>query len=156
MRRTTIAAGLAAALVSGAAVAVPALAASGEPAASTATSGLTATQEQTLDAFLAVRPGMAAALGKRLDDWKAFADANPAVVTELKKIAALPESQRRAELASWAKAQPAQAKALRDYRQKVRADREQRRDARDDRRDERRNERQGAGSSTSGSSATRS
>ncbi len=154
MRRTTIAAGLAATLVSGAAVAVPALAASGAPgttttAASTATSGLTATQEQALDQFLAAHPKVATALGERLDDWKAFADANPAVVAELKKVAALPQDQRRAELAAWAKAQPAQAKALREFRQHVRAERKQRREARQDRRAERKGTATPAPSATS-------
>lgn len=164
MRRTTIAAGLAAALVSGAAVAVPAMATSGQPAgtrqvsSASSTPGLTTTQEQTLDQFLATHPKMAAALGKRLDTWKAFADANPAVIAELKKVADLSPDQRRSELAAWAKANPDEAKAWQEFRQKVRQTRDAARDARREAREKRRGARTpgGASSTTPSSSPTTS
>lgn len=144
MRRSTIAAGLTAALVSGAAVAVPAMATSGQSATTRLTSsanstpGLTTSQQQALEQFLGTHPKVATALGKRLDAWKAFADANPAVVAELKKVAGLSPEQRRSELAAWAKANPAEAKAWQAFRQQVRQTRDTARDARREAREKRR------------------
>ncbi len=144
MRRTTIAAGAAAALIAGAALAVPALAAdpgsttAPNSASSSAPSGLTDAQKAELDDFLAAHPRMAQQLVNRIEGWTTFADAHPGVVAELKKVAALPQDQRRAELEAWAKAHPDDATALREFRQQVRADRKERRHDRRDQRQERR------------------
>lgn len=162
MRRTTIAAGIAAAAITGTALAVPALAdtASTTPTASvsasqsagTSSGGLTPAQQQELDDFLAAHPKVAQALVARIEQWKTFADAHPDLVAELKKVAQLPADQRRTELTTWLKAHPDDAKAWHAFRKQVRDARKERRDQRRERRHERRGG--GTGSSSSPSSTS--
>lgn len=150
MRRTTIAAGIAAAAIAGTALAVPALAEPTTPAATTTsatplassssarTDSLTPAQQQELDDFLAAHPRMAEALVARIERWKQLADAHPELVAELKKVAELPADQRHEELATWFQAHPDDAKAWHAFRQQVRDDRHDRREQRRERRQERR------------------
>ncbi len=149
MRRTTIAAGIAAAAIAGTALAVPAMADSTTPptqlasssAAAPGAAGLTDAQQQELDDFLAAHPKVAQALVDRIERWKTFADAHPELVAELKKVAGLPHEQRRAELSTWLTAHPDDAKAWHAFRQQVRQDRQNRREQRRERRQERRDAR---------------
>jgi hypothetical protein len=139
-RRATIATVISAALVAGGvALAVPVIAGanpspSASSAASPAPTALTADEQATLNDFLATHPEMARNLADRLDRWKAFADANPELVAELKKVAGLPKDQRKAELAKWLSDHPDQKAALEKFRDEGR---DIRKDARQDRRDRR-------------------
>ncbi|GAA4348338.1 hemophore-related protein [Angustibacter luteus] len=135
MRRTTIAAVAAAAVIAGGAVAVPAMASGSSPTPTPTSSsapfkGLTDAQQKELCGFLAVHPKAGTALANRLDTWQRFADAHPAVVAELTKVAGMTPDQRKAELKAWAKAHPADAKAWHEFRQQVRDARKERREAR--------------------------
>jgi hypothetical protein len=154
MRRTTIAAGIAAAAIAGTALAVPALAEPTTPAAtatatalasssSARTDSLTPAQRQELDDFLAAHPRVAEALVARIDRWKQLAAAHPELVAELKKVAELPADQRHEELATWFRGHPDDAKAWHAFRQEVRDDRQDRREQRRERRQERRDAPQG-------------
>ena len=157
MRRSIIAVSTVVALAAGGALAVPALAAdspSKTASTSSTASGLTDTQQQELDQFLATHPKVAQRLGARLDQWAAFAKAHPAVVDELKKVASMSPQARKAELKTWATAHPADAKAWHEFRQKVRDDRRERRQNRRDQRKDAPSGSAGASSSTSPSSFT--
>jgi hypothetical protein len=154
MRRTTIAAGIAAAAIAGTALAVPALAEPTTPAAtatatalasssSARTDSLTPAQRQELDDFLAAHPRVAEALVTRIDRWKQLAAAHPELVAQLKKVAGLPADQRHEELATWFRGHPDDAKAWHAFRQEVRDDRQDRREQRRERRQERRDAPQG-------------
>ncbi|WP_426562986.1 hemophore-related protein [Angustibacter sp. McL0619] len=153
MRRKTIAAGAVAAVIAGGALALPAMAADNGPSptktSSAPVTGLTDAQQQELDDFLAAHPKAAQALVTRLEGWQKFADAHPAVVTELKKVAAMSPEQRRTELKAWAKAHPADAKAFREFRKQIR-------DARKDRRERRKDAKPGSSGSSSATSPSSS
>lgn len=145
MRRITLAVSLATVAVTGTAIAVPALAspATSSVASSVASSvvssvrradttpaaaptGLTPEQQQALDDFLAAHPRAAGALVTRIERWKSFAQAHPALVAEVKTVAALPAEQRHAELRTWLKDHPDEAKAWRELRRQMRQDRRNR------------------------------
>ena len=135
MRRTTIAAAAAAAVIAGGALAVPALASGSDPTPTASASSAPVTRPDRHPAAGAATTSWPrtrrsrTALVTRLDGWQTFADAHPAVVAELKKVAALPADQRKAELKTWAKAHPADAKAWHEFRQQIRDDRKERREA---------------------------
>jgi hemophore-related protein len=156
MRRKTIAAVAAAAVIAGGALALPAMAASSTPSptktsSSAPVTGLTDAQQRELDDFLASHPKAAQALVTRLEGWQKFADAHPAVVAELKKVAGMTPDQRKAELKAWVKAHPADAKAWHEFRQQIRDDRHQRRQ---DRRDQHKDAKPSAPNASPSASAT--
>jgi hypothetical protein len=149
MRRIALAVSLATVAVTGTAVALPALASPAtssasssvrlaDSTASSATAGLTPEQQQELDDFLAAHPRVAQALVQRIEQWKAFAQAHPDLVAELKKVASLPADQRHDELSAWLKDHPDDAKAWHQLRHEVRQDRHDRREQRRERRQQRR------------------
>jgi hypothetical protein len=153
MRRSIIAVSTVVALAAGGALAVPALAEGGssKTAATASTAGgLTDTQRQELDQFLATHPKVAQRLGTRLDQWAAFAKAHPAVVDELEKVASMSPQARKSELRAWAAAHPADAKAWHELRQQIRDDRRERREnRREQRRENRKDAKPGSGGASS-------
>lgn len=122
---------------------------------------LTGDQTALIDDYLAAHPGRADALAAEAARWKAFADANPELATELTKIAAMAPADRPGELKSWFDAHPdgkaafeQWVKQTRDERAQRRADRRDRRQERRDRRQQRRDDRPGGTSTTPTPSAT--
>jgi hemophore-related protein len=97
-------------------VAVPALASTGSSPAASSSSSLSSSQLQSIEEFLADHPNLAQALAGRAADWQKFLAANPAIKTELDKVAGMPADQGRAALKTWLQANPTARQALQKYR----------------------------------------
>ena len=97
-------------------LAVPALASTGSPSATSSSTKLSDAQTKSIEEFLADHPRLAQALAGRAAQWQKLIAAHPEIQTELTKVLALPADQRKAELKKWLAANPDAKKALQDYR----------------------------------------
>jgi hemophore-related protein len=116
MKHIAVIVSAAAAGALGMGVAVPALASTGSSPAASSSSSLSSSQLQSIEEFLADHPNLAQALAGRAADWQKFLAANPAIKTELDKVAGMPADQRRAALKTWLQANPTARQALQKYR----------------------------------------